>query len=291
MQFRWTGILVLALLLPAGTFAQDESVSFRSTALAPGLFMLHGEGGFAGGNLGLLTGEDGVILIDDGLEPLAKTMLAAVQGTAGAPVDFVINTHLHGDHIGGNAALHRHGARIVAHDNIRHRMTESGAADDALPELTFSDRMTFYLNGHRAEVMHVHSAHTDGDSIIHFPEANVIHTGDTMFNGLFPFIDLDSGGSVDGFIAAQTRIIELADDDTQIIPGHGPLANRDDLVAARDMLADAKARVGKLVDDGLSLEAVVAANPLADYHDAWNWDFITTERMTETLYRGLTTPQ
>lgn len=291
MQIRWTGLLVLALLLPASTFAQDEAVSFRSTALAPGLFMLHGEGGFAGGNLGLLTGEDGVILIDDGLEPLAETMLAAVQDTAGAPVDFVINTHVHGDHIGGNAAMHRHGARIVAHDNIRHRMTESGAADDALPELTFSDQMTFHLNGHRAEVMHVRHAHTDGDSIIHFPDANVIHTGDTMFNGLFPFIDLDSGGSVDGFIAAQTRIIELADNDTQIIPGHGPLASRDDLIAARDMLVDAKARVGKLVDDGLSLEAVVAANPLADYHDAWNWEFITTERMTETLYRGLTAPQ
>ncbi|MDZ7767993.1 MAG: MBL fold metallo-hydrolase [Woeseiaceae bacterium] len=291
MQFRWTGILLLVLLLPASAFAQDESVSFRSTALAPGLFMLHGEGGFAGGNLGLLTGDDGVILIDDGLEPLAETMLAAVQDTAGAPVDFVINTHVHGDHIGGNAALHRHGARIVAHDNIRHRMTESGAAADSLPELTFPDQMTFHLNDHRAEVIHVRSAHTDGDSIIHFPDANVIHTGDAMFNGLFPFIDLDSGGSVDGFIAAQTRIIELADDDTQIIPGHGQLASRDDLIAARDMLADAKARVGKLIDDGLSLEAVVAANPLAGYHDAWNWDFIATERMTETLYRDLKASQ
>lgn len=291
MQFRWTGLLVLALLLPASTFAQEESVSFRSTALAPGLFMLQGEGGFAGGNLGLLTGDDGVILIDDGLEPLAGTMLKAVQDTAGAPVDFVINTHVHGDHIGGNAALHRHGARIVAHDNIRHRMTESGAAKDALPELTFPDQMTFHLNGHRAEVIHVRRAHTDGDSIIHFPDANVIHTGDTMFNGLFPFIDLDSGGSVDGYLAAQARVLELADNDTQIIPGHGPPASRDDLVAARDMLADAKARVGKLIDDGLSLEAVVAANPLDDYHDDWNWDFITTERMTETLYRGLKASQ
>jgi len=291
MRIFLTGLLVPALLLPAGAFAQDETISFRPAALAPGLFMLCGEGGFAGGNLGLLTGDDGVILIDDGLEPLAETMLAAVRDTAGAPVDFVINTHVHGDHIGGNATLHRHGARIVAHDNIRHRMTESGAADDALPELTFSDQMTFHLNGHRAEVIHMHHAHTDGDSIIHFPDANVIHTGDTMFNGLFPFIDLDSGGSIDGFIAAQARLLELADDGTQIIPGHGPLASRDDLVAAHDMLADAKARVGKLIDDGLSLEAVLAANPLADYHDDWNWDFITTERMTETLYRGLAVPR
>ncbi|MDZ7642996.1 MAG: MBL fold metallo-hydrolase [Woeseiaceae bacterium] len=143
------------------------------------------------------------------------------------------------------------------------------------------------MNGHRANVFHVEHAHTDGDAVIHFPDANVIHTGDAMFNGMFPFIDLGSGGSVDGFIAAQSRIIDMADDDTRIIPGHGPLASRADLVRARDMLVDARARVAALVDEGLSEDEVLERNPLAGYHDDWNWDFITTERMTETLYRAL----
>ncbi|MBT8085493.1 MAG: MBL fold metallo-hydrolase, partial [Woeseia sp.] len=128
---------------------------------------------------------------------------------------------------------------------------------------------------------------TDGDAIIIFPDANVIHTGDAMFNGLFPFIDLDSGGSVGGFIAAQTRMIELANEETRIIPGHGPLANRADLVRARDMLADAETRVQALLDKGMSGEEILAANPLADYHDNWSWEFITTERMTESLIRAL----
>lgn len=286
MLTKWSGLLALALA--ANVQAQGDNISFKSTELGPGLYMLQGEGGFAGGNLGLLTGEDGIVLIDDGLEPLADKVLAAVGDLAGRPVDFVINTHVHGDHIGGNAKLHRHGARIVAHDNILERMLDSNAAEDALPELTFSDEMTFHLNGHRAQVVHIEHAHTDGDSIIHFREANVIHTGDTLFNGMFPFIDLDSGGSLDGFIAAQNRVIELARDDTRIIPGHGPLASRGDVIAARDMLVDAKARIGKLVDDGLSQDEVLAANPLADYHDDWNWNFITTERMTEAIYRALT---
>lgn len=289
MQMRWSALA--AVMLAVAVQAQEGNVSFKSTELKPGLYMLEGEGGFTGGNLGLLTGDDGIILIDDGLEPLADKMLDAVQGITGEPVDFVINTHVHGDHVGGNAKLHEHGARVIAHDNVRTRMAASNAAGDAMPELTFSDQVSFYLNGHRARVTHVEHAHTDGDSIIHFRDANVLHTGDTMFNGLFPFIDLDSGGSVDGYIAAQTRIIDMVNDDTRIIPGHGPLASRDDLIAARDMLADAKARVGKLVDDGLSKEEVLAANPLADYHDDWSWDFITTERMTETLYRALTGAQ
>jgi len=286
MRNRWSGLL--AVMLAFAVHAQDANVTYQSTELAPGIYMLAGQGGFSGGNLGLLTGEDGVVLIDDGIEPLADKMLAAVQDAAGEPVNFVINTHAHGDHVGGNGILHRHGARIVAHDNVRKRMQDTDAAPATLPELTFSDQVTFHLNGHSATVTHVEHAHTDGDSIIQFRDVNIIHAADTLFNGLFPFIDLDAGGSVDGYIAAQSRIIEMADDGTRIIPGHGPLASRDDLIAARDMLIDAKARVGKLVDDGLSKDEVLAANPLADYDEDWSWDFITTERMTETLYRALT---
>ncbi len=250
--------------------------------------MLEGQGGFAGGNLGLITGDDGVVLIDDGLEPLAAMTLAAIESLTGDPVDFVINTHAHGDHTGANEALHNNGATVVAHDNLRRQMIKDGSNRAALPELTFTDAVTFHLNGHTASVFHVANAHTDGDSVIHFPEVNLIHTGDVMFNKLFPYIDMDRGGSVDGFIAAQKKIIALADDATKIIPGHGELANKADLQAAINMLEDAQARVKALVDAGKSQEEVLAENPLADYHDSWDWGFITTERMTETLYISLT---
>ena len=166
-------------------------------------------------------------------------------------------------------------------------MVTDNAADDALPEVTFSDAVTFHLNGHTANVFHIPHAHTDGDAVIHFQEVNVIHSGDILFNGLFPFIDLDSGGSVSGYIAGQEIILSMADANTKIISGHGPLGNKADLQAAHDMLVDALARVKKLVDAGKSAEEILAEIPLASYHDDWNWGFITTERMTETLYRSL----
>ncbi len=281
-------LLVLCTLsFTAIASAQEENISFKSTELAPGLYMLEGQGGFAGGNLGLITGDDGVVLIDDGLEPLAAMTLAAIESLTGDPVDFVINTNAQGDHTGANEPLHNNGATVVAHDNLRRQMIKDGSNRAALPELTFTDAVTFHLNGHTASVFHVANAHTDGDSVIHFPEVNIIHTGDVMFNKMFPYIDMDSGGSVDGFIAAQKKIIALADDATKIIPGHGELANKADLQAAINMLEDAQSRVKALVDSGKSQEEVLAENPLADYHDSWDWGFITTERMTETLYISL----
>ncbi len=292
---QWGVILIVFAALPSA--AQDAEISFKSTEVAPGIFMLEGRGGFTGGNLGLLIGDDGVVLIDDGLEPLADKTLAAVAEITRDPVDFVINTHLHGDHIGGNEAFHRAGATIISQDNTRLRLSEqvqAGTDDDtvmatdALPQITFSHSMTFHLNGHEAFVFHVPAAHTDGDAIIFIRDANVLHTGDAMFNGIFPFIDLDSGGSVAGYIAAQEDMLSLAGPGTRIIPGHGPVADRDDLQASRDMLVDARDRVQHLINEGQSEDEVVAANPLAVYHDKWNWQFITTERMTRTLFRGLT---
>ena len=156
-----------------------------------------------------------------------------------------------------------------------------------LPELTFNDAVTFHLNGQTAYIFHIPSAHTSGDSAIHFTEANVLHTGDVLFNRIFPFIDIDGGGSVNGYIAGQQRMLGMIDDDTTVIPGHGPLADKADMQAALDMLIDAQARVQALVDEGLSLDEVKAANPLATY-ESWSWGFITTERMTETLYRAAT---
>lgn len=286
-------LAVVPLLLGSATlFAQGDEIRVQSTEIVPGLYVLDGaDGKFAGGNMSLLTGDDGVVLIDDGLEPVGAALLAAIGELTGDPVDYVINTHIHGDHVGSNAAMHRHGATIVAHDNIRKRLLEAtgdnATPEDALPAVTFSDAVTFYLNGQKAYVFHVMNAHTDGDAVIHFPDVNVIHAADVFFNRVFPFIDLGTGGSVEGFLAAQDKIIAMANDDTIIIPGHGPVATKEDLVTARAVLADCHARVGKLVARGLSEDEVVAENPLADYHDTWNWNFITTERMTRQMYQSL----
>lgn len=286
---------IVTLLVASGASAQQADISFKTTEVAPGLFMLEGQGGFTGGNLGLSVGEDGVILIDDGVTPLADRTIAAVKKTTGRPVDFVVNTHVHGDHVGGNAALHEQGARIIAHDRTRQRMVEQGlvgaqentpAPEGALPEMTFSDSLTMHLNGEEAFVFHVGAAHTDGDAVIYFRDSDVIHTGDILFNGIFPYIDLGTGGSVEGYIAAQDDVLSLAGENTKIIPGHGPLATKADLEAARNMLRDARDRVRRLIDEGKSEDDVVSANPLADY-EGWSWEFITTERITRTLYRDL----
>ncbi len=268
--------------------AQQPEITFKSTELSEGLYMLESEGGFGGGNFALLTGSDGVILIDDALERMAEKVIKAVEAHTQQPVDYLINTHVHGDHIGGNAALRDTGATIITHDNIRHRMIAENIAEAALPEITFSDAVTFHLNRHTAHVFHVPVAHTDGDAVIHFPEVNVIAAGDILFNGLFPYIDLDKGGSVPGFIAAMGKLLSMADAETKIISGHGPLASKADLQAAHDMLVDALGRVKNLVDAGMSENDILAENPLQSYHDDWNWGFITTERMTHTLYRSLT---
>ncbi len=279
---------IVALLAVAPVYGQQFATELKSSEVTPGIHMIEGADGFSGGNVGLLIGDERIVLIDDFVEPLSGELLKIASDIAGRPVDFVINTHVHGDHVGGNAALAGEGATILAHDNIRARMLADDETNpDALPVITFSDAVTFHLNSLTAVVFHVETAHTDGDAVIHFPDANVIHTGDIMFNGLFPFIDLDSGGSVSGYIAAQKKIASMADENTKIIPGHGPLATRADLQASIDLLEDGRERVRALYDQGLSADEVVAENPLADYHDDWNWGFITTERMTRTFYRDL----
>lgn len=278
----------LVLMLPAA--AQNLATSVRSIEVVPGIYMLEGVDGFSS-NMGLLVGDDHVLLIDDGMSPITASLMATVQELAGRPADFVVNTHAHRDHVGSNAALADNGAIIFAHDKLRKRLAEKpedAGGPAGLPVVTFADAVTFHVSGHKTIVFHVESAHTDGDAVIHFPDANVIDAGDLFFNDMFPFIDIDSGGSVAGYKAGQQQIIDLSDDDTAIIPGHGSLASKADLQVALDMLVDAEARVKKLVDAGMSLEEVLAEIPLADYHDQWNWGFITTERMTTMLYRSLT---
>jgi glyoxylase-like metal-dependent hydrolase (beta-lactamase superfamily II) len=269
---------LLAMVTAASCFAQRDfsSVEIKTTEVADGIYMLEG----AGGNMGLSVGEDAVFLIDDQFAPLTDKIVAAVAAIDPRPIRFVLNTHWHFDHVGGNENLGRAGALIIAHDNVRVRLAEDqvsatmgrtieALAKEGLPVVTFSDTVTFHLNGDSIHVFHVPPAHTDGDSIIHFVESNVLHMGDVFFSGRYPFIDVSAGGSIEGFVAACDRALELADDDTRIIPGHGPLSGRKELAAYRDMLAEVRDAVKPLVDAGKSLEEVRAADPLAPFNATW----------------------
>lgn len=281
---------LLLLIVASASHAQFAS-SFKATEVVPGILMIEGADGFGGGNMALLIGDDHVAMVDDGLDPIAATLLAFVKEEAGRSIDFVINTHVHGDHAGGNAHFAADGTIVFAHDNIRKRLledSEPAGGDAGLPVVTFAEGVTFHLNGLEAQVFHLPAAHTDGDAAIHFPAVNVIHTGDVMFNYRFPYIDLDSGGTVGGYIAAQEHLIAIADDQTIIIPGHGPLASKEDLRKNLMMLTDGRARVKLLVDQDKTIEQVLSENPLSVYHEKFNWEFITTERFTRTLYRSLT---
>lgn len=293
--------LAILLSVSMACHADDGApkLEFSATPVSPGLYMLMGVGGFTGGNIGLSIGDDGVVMIDDSMPPMLDIMKSAIRSVTDKPVDFLINTHVHGDHTGNNVVIASDGAHIVAHENLRKHLLEHGvqtadgmkpAPKAALPVITFSSEMNFYLNGQDAHIFHVAHAHTDGDIVILFRGANVIHTGDVLFNGLFPFIDLDGGGSVAGYLAAQKQILALTDDKTKIIPGHGPLASRADLKAAIDMLEDSMALISAQIKAGKTEEETVAMNPLSRYHDKWNWGFITTEKMTRQLYAGLGAP-
>lgn len=295
-------IVLLLLLSPLTTLAhlqepeQTDDRDFAITKLTDNISVLIGINGFTGGNIAILSGDDGVIMIDDSMPPLGEKLKASIAKVTDKPVDFIINTHVHGDHMANNEFFAKDGTWIVGHENIRAQLKKKGMptprgpekpSDKMLPVITFNDEMTFHLNGQEAKIIHPSASHTDGDAFIHYTDANIIHTGDLMFNYLFPYIDLDSGGDVDGYIAAQKAMYALADDETQIIPGHGPMATKADLKASIDMLEDSKAIISKHIADGLTADQVIAANPLQKYHDKWNWGFITTERMTRQLYRGL----
>lgn len=286
-------IAIACLALAAPLQAQDFATAFDATEVAPGIHMLTGaEGKFGGGNMSVLVGDEQVVLIDDAMVPTAQPVLDAVKKLAGRAPDFVINTHIHGDHVGGNALMQENGAYVVAHDNIRKRLaadSKDAGGDGGLPIITFSDSVTFHVNGHEVFVFHVHHAHTDGDGVIHFRDQNVIHAGDVLFNKVFPYIDLDNGGSIEGFIKAQEKLIAISDDDTVLIAGHGdPVASKADVETNLAVLKDGRKLVKALVDEGKTEEEVLAANPLGKYHDDYSWSFITTERMTKTHYRDLT---
>lgn len=278
--------------------AQDidfEGVKIETIPVAENIYMLTGEGG----NIGVSTGEDGVLLIDDQYAPLTDKITAAVNVIADEPIRFLLNTHWHYDHTGGNENLGNSGVVIVAHDEVYTRMSNGQVIEAfetsipasppaALPKITFNDTATFHINGQTIHGFHVKTAHTDGDTIIHIPEADVIHTGDIYFNGIYPFIDTSSGGSVVGMLEAIEKILSLAGDDTKIIPGHGALSNRSELEAYQQMLIDVKTITEEAISQGLTLEEFIASDPTADYDDAWGQGFLAPEKFQTIVYQSLT---
>jgi glyoxylase-like metal-dependent hydrolase (beta-lactamase superfamily II) len=286
-----------AALLAAPAFAQQQdfsAVEIQTLELASGLYMLVGEGG----NIALSTGPDGSVLVDTQYAPLNRKILAAVRAAGGGDVKYVINTHWHGDHTGGNEPLGSAGAVIIAHQNVLVRMsteqfmaafnqTVPPSPDAARPVVTFPTRTTFHLNGHAVNVVHVPNAHTDGDSIVHFTTANVIHTGDTYMKDIYPFIDVSSNGSIDGFIASSAAVLARSDASTKIVPGHGALANKADLQRFHDMLVKVRGNIQTLIDQGRSEDEVVTAKPTAEFDAAWGTGFMNPENFTRFAYQSL----
>lgn len=266
-----------------------DNVKIKVEPVSDNIYMLQG----AGGNIGISTGDDGVFMIDDQFAPLSEKLIAAIKTISDTPVKFLVNTHFHGDHAGGNANFEAAGAMIVAHDNVRKRLASNeNTANAGLPVITFSDDATFYMNGNDIFITHVHNAHTDGDALVYFIQSNVLHTGDTYFHGRFkfPFIDLNSGGSLAGDIEAAKKGLLLINDSTKIIPGHGPVASKADYQKYHDMLVGIHNNVSKAIKEGKTEEEVAKMESLTSmyYSDkAAEKDFITGEKMRRAAYKSI----
>jgi glyoxylase-like metal-dependent hydrolase (beta-lactamase superfamily II) len=278
--------------------AEDAAPALSVEKLADGLWMISGPGG----NVGLYAGEGRALLVDAGIAPAAARLLAVADSLLGArpgsPVEFVLNTHYHFDHVGGDSVMAEAGAAIVSHENVRRRMsveavnttfgmTIHAAPARALPVLTFGDSLTFHLGGREVRVFHVPPAHTDGDAVVWLPGEDVLQTGDVFFNGAYPVIDVFAGGSLGGMIRAADRLLAITGPRTRIIPGHGPLADREALLRYRSMLVSVRDRVTKLVRAGRTLAQVQAAKPLADLDDAWGRGFMKPDFFLQVVYEDL----
>jgi len=289
----------LALFPVSQAHAQETdrfaNVEIKAEPLADGVAVLFG----AGGNIGVSYGPDGTVLIDDQFAPLTPKIQAAIADLGAEAVTYLINTHWHGDHSGGNENFGKAGALIMAHDHVRERMLgiqKSGRGNDpaspveALPTVTYHDGIKLHLNGDEVQVRHMKHGHTDGDSVIFWKKANVVHMGDLFFHKMsLPFIDLNSGGNVRGVLAAAEKVLTMVNEDTKIIPGHGPMATKADLIAYRDMLKTVIGAVEKAQGEGKSLEAVQAMKPAAQ------WDinpdaFIKGDAFVEAVYKSLQKP-
>ena len=288
-QVSMAAAMAACLAAPAAAQQDFSKVEVKAENLAPGVSVLFG----AGGNIGVSHGEDGTVLIDDQFAPLTPKIQATVAALGASPVKFLINTHWHGDHSGGNENFGKAGAVIMAHDNVRVRMATDqktpfgevkASPKVALPVITYAEGLKLHLNGEEVRVISVPPAHTDGDSVVHWTKSNVIHMGDLFFHKMsYPFVDRSSGGDVRGVIAAADKVLAMANDQTKIIPGHGAVASKADLQAYRDMLVAIVGKIEAAVKAGKSLEEVKAMKP-ADGFGVNPSGFITADRFVEMVY-------
>jgi cyclase len=285
---------------PARAQMGDQSkVILKTTPVTATISMIEGVNGFAGGNVGVSIGDDGVFIIDDELQPMTPKLKTALAALSKKPVRFLVNTHWHSDHTGGNPGMAAAGAVIVAQENVRKRlsvdqfrefmgrkMTFTALPPAALPVVTFTEDITLHLNGDEIHVVHVAPAHTDGDAFVHFKKANVIHAGD-LVTGHYPIVDVDSGGTFEGLIAATDKILALADDATKIIPGHGALMSKADVAGWRQMLVDVRDRIAKLVAGKKTADEIKAAKPLADLDAKWGGGMISADMEVDMVVKTL----
>ncbi len=284
--------ILFALFFFNVSHGQDfDNVEIEVEKLAENIYMLTG----AGGNIGLSVGEDGVVMIDDQYALLTDKIKAAIATVTDQPLSYLINTHWHFDHVGGNENFAKEGALIFAQENVRKRMSADqeiaafgrqvpASPDAALPVITFSKDLSMHLNGDKILLMHTHNAHTDGDAFVFFLNSNVIHMGDTYFNGLYPFIDVSNGGNIDGMIRFVNNVLFMINDDTRIIPGHGPSSNKKELVEYRDMLQSIRNGVKKAYDAGIPLDEVNVDEITGTFNEKWAKGFLTPENFVKIVY-------
>ena len=290
----------LALVWMSSALADHhwETVEYQAVQVKDNLYAMIAEGG----NLVVFVGEEGTFLIDDQFAPLTEKLITEIKKVGGDTPRFLINTHWHYDHTGGNENLGKAGTLIVAHDNVRKRLSVNNtltafnvqipaSPKEALPVITFSTDTSFHINGETIHARHVHNAHTDGDSVVHFKKANVIHAGDVWFNGFYPFIDVEHGGSLAGMIEATSTIINISNDDTVIIPGHGFVGDKATLVVYRNMLSDVLARLRKLKAEGKTTDEAVAAKPTQALDAIWGDGFLKPDQWISIIYGGLEMPK
>jgi len=292
-------IFCIVLLSVSSAIGQDyDKVQIKTVKTSGNVYMLMG----SGGNLGVLVGDDGVFLVDDQFAPLTKKIKDAIGKISDKEIRFLINTHWHFDHVGGNENLGETGSVIIAHENVRKRMSTDqfieffqkkvpASPKVALPIITFTQDLMFHLNGEDIHVFHVNNAHTDGDSIVYFRNSNVIHTGDIYFAGLYPFIDTSAHGSVNGVIDAAQYVLSIINDDTKVIPGHGPLSNKAELRAYVDMLISLRAKISKQISDGKTLEEIQKTKPTQEFDEKWGHGMLKPDQFVQILYKDLSMNQ
>lgn len=278
------------LILPFGLIAQNwEDAKITTHQVTDKVYMLEG----MGGNIGVFAGEDGVLMIDSQYAPLSDKILTAIREISDGPLSYLVNTHWHGDHVGGNENFANAGATIIAHYNVRERVSTEQirpfrkptppSPEAAWPSITFEENMRVHINGERIYLFHIDNAHTDGDALIYFPVSNVMHMGDCMFNYRFPYVDLSSGGHPDGAIKAVEAALMISDENTTIIPGHGPVAKREDLLRYQEMWYTIRDRVKEAMEDGITQETADAKELTLGFEE-WNWRFITDEKFVQMIF-------